>query len=129
MELSSITDIKIAEFTGIKETKTLRNWKKMEEGSSLYNGKQNLYKAAKLKTYLYSKSDANKQQEERNIDVLIKGAETLEKNLNIDTTNLEEGIVAAITESNLKAISNVKAILDDFRKIDETEIKVIVKNK
>ncbi len=128
MELSSITDIKIAEFTGIKETKTLRNWKKMEEGSSLYNGKQNLYKAAKLQTYLYSKSDANKQ-EERNIDVLIKGAETLEKNLNIDTTNLEEGIVAAITESNLKAISNVKAILDDFRKIDETEIKVIVKNK
>lgn len=128
MELSSITDIKIAEFTGIKETKTLRNWKKMEEGSSLYNGKQNLYKAAKLQTYLYSKSDANKQ-EERNIDVLIKGAETLEKNLNIDTTNLEEGIVAAISESNLKAISNVKAILDDFRKIDETEIKVIVKNK
>ena len=128
MELSSITDIKIALFTGVKETKTLRNWKKMEEGGSLDNGKQNLYKAAKLQTYLYSKSDVN-SKEERNIDILMKGAETLEKNLNIDTTNLEEGIVAALAESNLKAITNVKAILDDFKKIDETEIKVISKSK
>lgn len=126
LELENLTDIKIAEFVGIKETKTLRNWKTLEEGDSPEIGKLNLYKASKLYTYLHGKKDFN-SKEEKNIDILMSAADTLETNLNIDTTNLDEKIKAAIFESNLVAISNAKNILNNFTKIENMPLKI--KNK
>jgi hypothetical protein len=120
IELKDITDIKLANYIGVAETKTLRNWKKLENDSLIPPvGKHNLYKAAKTYMYLNAYKEINEEECEvyNNMEILFSAFETLESNLNIDTSNLNEEVKQAILNTNKTALKSIKEILEDIRSI------------
>ncbi|WP_152017969.1 hypothetical protein [Aliarcobacter butzleri] len=120
LKLKDITDVKLANYIGVAETKTLRNWKKLDNPNFIpATGKHNLYKAAKSYMYLNSFKEINKEECEmhNNFDLLYSAFETLESNLNINTENLNTEIKQAIKNSNNTALKTIKDILEDLRSI------------
>lgn len=120
LELKDITDIKLANYVGVAETKTLRNWKKLENDSFIpATGKHNLYKAAKTYMYLNAYKEVNDEECKvyNNMEILFGAFETLESNLNIDISGLNKEVKQAIMNTNKTALKNIKDILEDIRSI------------
>lgn len=120
IELKDITDIKLAHYIGVAETKTLRNWKKLENDSLIPPiGKHNLYKAAKTYMYLNAYKEVNEEECEmyNNMELLISSFETIESNLSIDISVLNAEVKQAIINTNKTALKNIKDILEDIRSI------------
>lgn len=119
-KLKDITDLKLAKYVGVAETKTLRNWRKSENLDFIPAiGKHNLYKAAKTYMYLNDYKELNEEECEvnNNIEILFSALETLESNLNIDTSNLNIEVKQAISSTNKVALKSIRDILEDMRSI------------
>lgn len=88
MELKDINDLKVAEFTGVTN-RTLQNWKKPKniEGVKIFStyGKHNLYRGAKLATYLLAlkKNEEETIEEENNLTLMSESIEKIIKIIDI----------------------------------------------
>lgn len=120
LDIKHITDIKLSEYIGVKDTKTLRNWKKLENPNFIPAiGKHNLYNAAKMYMYLFAFEDKGKDESElnNNFELLYSSFETLEENLKLDTSKLTKEVKEAVINSNNTALNNIRSILEEMNKV------------
>jgi len=114
-----ITDLQIAEFVGVTDA-TLRNWKRPleEDGLKYYppTGKHNLYKGAKIATYLLKYTDNGEEAEHyNNLEILKSNTEALEDYLKmLNREDLEENIKKSLLKSALDATKTIKEIIGNL---------------
>ncbi len=118
-----LTDLEIAEFCGVTDA-TLRNWKKTKEegGIKFYPpyGRHNLYKGAKIATFLLKYADNDEESEHyNNLELLASNAEALADYLKmLQKPDLEENIKKSLLKSATDAAKTVNDIVKELVEID-----------
>jgi hypothetical protein len=111
MELDKITDLRVAKFVDTTD-RTLLNWKKpkvLENGTKFYpaEGKHNLYRGAKVITYLLDYDEVNIN----NLEVLKKNTDELFSLIKLTCKNNEN-------KEQLESIAaTIKSIVNDIDKL------------
>ncbi len=109
MKVSDITDIWLANYIGVKETKTFRNWKKLEDPNIIpTTGKYILYKAARTYAYLHCKKyEEEEEYYYSNFEILQSSFKIIENKLNMDNLSIEEKKVFEVAKEILENINNI----------------------
>jgi hypothetical protein len=116
MILKELTDLKIAEFTGVTN-RTLQNWKKPQEvsGAKYYppTGRHNLYIGAKLSTYLAYKENEEEVESNNNLENMLLSVEKAKKLVEVIKTECKSKYL----EDLAKEINFLKEKLKDLKEI------------
>jgi len=117
MKLKELTDLKVAKFVGVTN-RTLQNWKRPPKNNAfLPFGKHNLYKGARLATYLLMYKEGEEETEEiyNNLENMLLSADKIEKLVELISINCKSKYL----EDLKKEASFLKEKLEGLQKLTD----------